>query len=201
MNTIAGLLLSVTLIALSAAGRAADGPDELIKSAVNDLLVAYEAEKNRIEEDPRHLRAIIEEHILPHIDFELMSKLVLGKHRRRATKEQLAEFTDGFRELLIRTYTTTLSEYSGQTVRFLPFHPGEDPERASVDTEIVARSGPPIPVSYRLRRKDGDGWMVYDFSIDGLSLVGNYRSAFSSEISRSGLDKLISALSERELKQ
>lgn len=180
-------------------GHPAQQPDELIKATVADVLAAYEQGKDSPDADPNYLRGIIEQHVMPHVDVVLMSKLVLGKHWRKANDEQRDRFTDGFREMLIRTYTKPLSEYSGQTVSFLPYHEGKDPNRASVNTAITLSDGALLPVSYRLRFKEQDGWKVYDISIDGISVVANYRSAFASEIARSGLDEVLSSLAkERE---
>lgn len=194
MKTVGKALALFLLMVLSPSGHAGQLPNELIKSAVSAVLASYETGKDKLDTDPSYLRGIIVEHILPHIDFVLMSKLVLGKHWRKATDAQRGEFTDGFRELLIRTYTKPLSEYSGQKVNFLPYHEGNKPKLATVYTEIVPHGGVPIPVSYRLRFKEQDGWKVFDMSIDNISLVTNYRSTFSGEIARSGLDKLIASL-------
>lgn len=191
-RTLAFSLLMVMAPAVQSAGQ----PDVLIKTAVADVLAAYEAGKDQLGADPDFLRGIIEEHVLVHIDFGLMSRLVLGKHWRKASKEQREVFTRAFRERLIRTYSTPLSKYEGQQIKFLPYREGKDPKRATVETHIVPHQGVPIPVSYKLRLQDRLGWKVYDISIDAVSMVNNYRSAYGSEISRKGMAKFISSVSE-----
>jgi len=71
------------------------------------------------------------------------------------------------------------------------------------DTEVVVRSlvkqsggGDPIDINYSMEKTDA-GWKVYDVAIGGVSLVQNYRSTFSSEIQRSGIDGLIATLAEK----
>ena len=64
----------------------------------------------------------------------------------------------------------------------------------SVPAKRMASGGPPIPVTYEMHLSDGE-WKVYDVSIDGVSLVINYRSSFTKEIRRNGLDGLIERLS------
>lgn len=186
------------LLFVCPSGHTAPQPEELIKATVAGVLAAYEQGKDELDVNPDYLREIIEQHVMPHVDVLLMSKLVLGKHWRKANDEQRDTFTDGFREMLIRTYTKPLSEYSGQTVSFLPYHEGKDPKRATVNTAITLADGALLPVSYRLRFKDQDGWKVYDISIDGISVVANYRSTFASEVSRSGLDQVISSLAKEK---
>jgi phospholipid transport system substrate-binding protein len=39
--------------------------------------------------------------------------------------------------------------------------------------------------------------MMYDVNVDGISLVSNYRSSFSTEMRRDGIDKLIERLATR----
>lgn len=185
------------LVALAFQARAGEAPYALIEGAVSDVLAAYEEGKDRLGTDPDFLRGIIEKHILPHVDFVLMSKLVLGKHWRKATESQREDFTGAFREHLIRTYSTPLSEYDGQKINFLPFREGKDPSRATVNTEIVPHEGVPIPVTYRMRLGDDGMWKIYDLSIDAVSMVGNYRSAYAKEISREGLDAFIAGLVEK----
>jgi len=180
-------------------GAASEQPDQLIKSIVSDVLAAYAGEQGSPQKDPDFLRRLIEEDVLPHIDFPMMSKLVLGKHWRQATDEQRRRFIDGFRALLIRTYSRPLSAYRGQQILFSPYRKGKDPNRATVDTKIVPHNGIPVPVSYRLRFSHEDGWKVYDISVDAISMVSNYRSTFSTAIARSGLPPLIDTLSKREV--
>ena len=73
----------------------------------------------------------------------------------------------------------------------------KDATEVTVRTEVQLDAGFPIPINYRMyRTKDGE-WLVFDVSIDGVSLVTNYRSSFSKEIRQGGLPKLIAKLSER----
>jgi phospholipid transport system substrate-binding protein len=132
------------------------------------------------------------------MDFEAMAKLVLGKHWRTATSEQRSRFVGEFKALLIRTYRTSLAEYSDEKVSFLPFREGEQPEKlATVRSEIIRGNGPSIPINYSLRYKKDDGWKVYDIGIEGVSLVTNYRSSFAREINQNGMDYLIESLHRR----
>ena len=126
-----------------------------------------------------------------------MSRLVLARNWRGATQQQRQRFVEEFRQLLVRTYGSSLSKYSGQEVRYPPMQSsGADDDRVTVQTEILQSGGPSIPLDYRLHRTDS-GWKVYDVTVDGASLVLNYRSQFASEIARHGLDGLIQRLAER----
>ena len=124
-----------------------------------------------------------------------MSQRVLGKYWNRATPEQQAQFVGEFQVLLVRTYATALKEYSEQTIEFLSTRERDGGEEVTVRTQITQAGAPPIPINYEMYRKD-DAWKVFDVSIDGVSLVINYRSTFSSEIRRNGVDGLIARLNK-----
>jgi phospholipid transport system substrate-binding protein len=65
-----------------------------------------------------------------------------------------------------------------------------------VKTEITQNGGQPINVNYALSNSTGK-WLVFDIVIEGVSLVTNYRSQFSSQIKKSGIEDLLKQLSEK----
>ncbi len=158
----------------------------LIQVTAKQMLSRIEQDRSEINTNPRHVYDLVDEILLPHIDFRRMSRWVLGKYWRRASVSEREMFIGEFRHLIIRTYSTALLEYSGQEINFLPVRDNSDPNLASVRTEIRPASGPMIPISYDLYRNDNGEWKVYDVSIDGISLIANYRSSFGSQIRRSG---------------
>ena len=195
MRAIAQALGAALLILVATSPAASpEGPEALVRSIVDDVLAAYEADDRR--SDPESLRGIVETYVLPHVDFPRMSRLVLGKRWEQATEAQREAFMDAFREHLVRTYSAPIADYTGQGIEFSPYEPSEDPERATVDTQIVPHEAAPIPVSYRLRKAPEGPWLIYDLWIDGVSMVGNYRAAYALEIRRVGLDAFIESLAE-----
>ncbi|MBN1379063.1 MAG: ABC transporter substrate-binding protein [Gammaproteobacteria bacterium] len=187
-------LLSIN-IALAEQYRA---PQELVQTVTSDVLSALrEINDNDAARSDKVSDKVIEL-ILPHLDFVAMSKLALAKYWRQANKDQQQRFVEQFRDLLVRTYETSLTKYRNEEVKFLPFRESDQPDKkAVVHSEVVRSNGPSIPIDYSLRFKPEDGWKVYDIGIEGVSLVTNYRSSFSREISQHGIDHLISSLQER----
>jgi phospholipid transport system substrate-binding protein len=43
----------------------------------------------------------------------------------------------------------------------------------------------------------GDAWKVYDITIEGVSLVTNYRGQFGTEIRQGGMDGLIQRIADK----
>lgn len=171
-------------------------PEALVRETTDRVLQALEQNKERLKNDPQAVQALVSEIVLPHFDFELMSRLVLARSWREASADQRQRFVNEFRQLLIRTYGTSLSQYSNQKVEYLPSQPDPDPKRATVRTQIRQSDGPPVPVVYQLRQTK-DGWKVFDVVIEGISLVQNYRTSFAAEIRQGGLDALIQRIQER----
>jgi phospholipid transport system substrate-binding protein len=122
-----------------------------------------------------------------------MSRAVLGKHWRRASKGQQERFVREFRDLLVRTYATALLEYTEERIDYPPLVAGADGNDVTVRTEIEQPGGLGIPIHYRMERQE-DGWKIYDVTIDGLSLITNYRNTFNNDVRKVGLDQLIDNL-------
>jgi phospholipid transport system substrate-binding protein len=176
----------------------AGDPQALVASVTEKILQTIKDNRARLG-DADFVAQKIEELIVPQIDQIAMSKLALGKHWRTATPEQRDQFVKEFKNLLIRTYKTSLVNYNDQSVDMLPFHPSPEPDRATVRSSIKRVGGPPIPINYSLRYKPEDGWKVYDIVIEGVSLVTNYRSTFDREIATGGMDKLLESMRNRNL--
>jgi len=193
INLMAGIAATMLVGVASASDLA---PDALVKATATDVLDIIKKDKDIQNGDMRKISALAEEKILPHFDFERMSRMVLGKHWSRATKEQQQQFIAEFRSLLIRTYASALTKYRNQTIEYKPFRAQPSDTEVTVKTQIVQPGGQPLPIDYSLVKKE-DGWKVYDVAIEGVSLVTNYRGQFSTEVRQSGMDGLIQRLAEK----
>ena len=185
------VLLLVPLLAL------ADDPQpvDLVRGATDSVLAELDAAPG-IRNDPVKLTRVIQDHIAPHVDLAALSRLTLGKHWQRATQEQREVFAREFGTLLIRTYSAALAEYANQDVEYLSSEVSADKRRSTVRTRIVEDGRAPLAVDYSLRQL-GNGWKIYDLSIEGVSLAINYRSSFAQEIRDHGIDGLIERLTAR----
>lgn len=167
-----------------------------------DLYEASEKMKAHVQ-DPSFVRdfkrftQFVDEVIYPHVDFNRISALVLGKHWKEASKDQQERFKQEFKTMLIRTYSRAFLEFKEWSIRFLPLHMNEGDKKLIVKTEVLQPGQQPIGVDYRMALTR-DGWKAYDITIEGVSLVTNYRNSFKTEIERSGsLDGVIETLATR----
>lgn len=188
----ASLVISLGLLTAPLAS-AEENPAALVKDVTEKVLAKLASDKDRLASDKNLVNEYVNEFVLPNFDFEYMSQLVLGKYWRTATVEERSQFTDEFRTLLVRTYANSLTNYSDQEVEYLPWRAGADPEDTKVGVEIIPQAGPSIPIDYALHKVD-DKWKVYDVSVDGLSLVTNYRRSFGKKVKNDGVAALISDL-------
>jgi len=189
-------LMGVMWLAASAAAWAVQSPQDLVQQTADKMLTKLRDERQVIDQHPGRIYDLVEEIVLPHFDFQKMSSWVLGKYWRRATPEQRRHFTEEFRNLLVRTYAKSLSSYTDNKITYLPFRGSAGQDDVTVRTEVDQPGGFPIPIDYSLYLKDGE-WKVYDVTIDGVSLVTNYRTTFANQIRQDGLDKLIATLADR----
>ena len=195
MKKIISLVMFLLMLAVNANAESL-GPQELIKQTSDNVLNTLEKNKAVYEKDPDQIYTLVNEIILPHLDFKAMSQLALGKHWRQANDEQKEAFTKVFKTMLIRTYSKSLTEYTGQQIEYLPFRAEDSDKIVSVRTQIKQDSGPSIPIDYRLRIKN-DIWKVFDIKIDGISLVTNYRNSFAADIREVGINGLIQRMNDK----
>jgi len=171
-------------------------PEKLIRQASNQVLSRIQSDPGQYQQDPAKLYALVNEIVLPHFDFGTMTDLALGRYKTKISTEQRRLIINEFRILLVRTYGKALLEYNDQKIIYLPIEGSLESGDVTVRTEIEQKGGFPIPLNYSLKQT-GQGWKVYDISVDDISLVTNYRSSFSRQIRKNGVDGLIKTLRER----
>lgn len=198
------LILSVLLLASFGLVQAAEAssmqaPDALVKNTTEQMLVAMDEQSKELEDDPSLIYGLVSEIVLPHFDFIGMSRSVLAQSWKTASREQKLGFVRAFRSLMVRTYAVALLEYTDQKIHVLPAQLKAGDKRVVVRMEVLQKGKPPVMIKYRLRLKK-KGWKVYDISVDGISLVANYRTSFAVEIKQQGLDGLITRLQKHNQK-
>jgi phospholipid transport system substrate-binding protein len=168
----------------------------LVKDTSDRVIARIKTEREVLRANPLRLNKLVDELIFPNFDFDRIARWVLGKHWQGASPQQKARFIEEFRKLLIRTYALALLEYADRTIRYLPVHADPKGKTVTVKTEVEQTGSTPATINYRMHVKD-NSWKVYDVSVNGVSLVSAYRSAFASEIRQGGLDILIKSLASK----
>lgn len=155
----------------------------------------------QLEQNKRHLRdrsiidGIVDRTLVSHVALDRMGMAVVGRqYWAKASADQRATFVRQFTRLVTSTYAAALASYDGDVVRFYPLRVNFNARRVmQVNSVIIRRSGRRIPIIYNLVR-DGNGWKIYDFSIENVSMVNSYRAQFAEVLANSGMPGLLSRL-------
>jgi phospholipid transport system substrate-binding protein len=164
------------------------GSIDLVLKIVTDPELKKEA---RTAERRRRIRTVVNQIF----DFTEISQRSLGRHWQTRTPAEREQFVALFGDLLENAYITKIESYSGEKIQY----PGDviDGDLAVVKTRIVTKQGTEIPIDYRMFL-NGGRWAVYDVSIEGISLIGNYRTQFNAVIQRSGFPDLVAKLKTKQ---
>jgi phospholipid transport system substrate-binding protein len=192
---LAALAMGPWLPWVAAQAQTMKAPDALIREVSIDVIEAVKADKSIQSGDVQKLIALVDEKVMPHVNFQRMTASSVGRHWRQATPEQRKSLQDEFKVLLVRTYAGALAQVKDQTVQLRPMRAGADDTEVVVRTEVRGK-GDPIQLDYRLE-KSSEGWRIYDVNVLGVWLVENYRNSFAQDISAVGVDGLITKLAER----
>ena len=176
---------------------AQEAPDALVKRVSDELLQVVRADKALASGDQRKVVEVAEAKVLPHFDFERMTRLAVGRNWAQATPEQKQSLVKEFRTMLVRTYSSSLSAYRNQTIEVKPTKMNAADKDVTVRTAVIQPGGPPIPIDYAMEKAADGSWKVYDVIIDGASLVTTYRGSFNDQIQKGGIDGLAKTLADR----
>ncbi len=190
-----GLLLTSLAMTARAEPSEADAC-ELVESTAKAVIAEIRDNRDAVEAEPKTLLEIVDRLLLPHVDSERMTRLVLGRYYRQASAAEREQFTEEFQRLLVRTYAGPLSELGDQEIRIIGTKPGGADDELVVESEVSGGDLGTVPVAYRMAPVDG-AWKSYDVMVDGISLVNNYRGSFAQKIQRDGIDGLIRTLREQ----
>jgi phospholipid transport system substrate-binding protein len=196
--------LKTILFCLMIAGvsvvRAETDAAPMLEQAAHQIIDTLKANQSHLKTDPTVIHQAVERYLLPHVDVTGMSRSVLGRNEwNQASAAEKKEFTTAFTQLVVRTYSTPLAEYSGETVKFLPQQASTAGSRFSRVNSVIKRpNGQVIPLSYSLVLKDGS-WKVYDLSVEGVSLLQSFRNQFSQALQKSSMKALISQMQHHKV--
>jgi phospholipid transport system substrate-binding protein len=128
-------------------------------------------------------------------DWREMASRSLARHWQPRSEAERAEFVQLFGDLIRSSYIIQLEHYSGELIRFV----GErvEGDLGVVSTRFVTKQNQEIPMDYHLLSRDGR-WRVYDVILEGVSLVGSYRSQFDKVIRTSSYPALVKRLKDKE---
>ena len=184
------LALLVLLLFIPVKNTLASPVQDQLKVTIDNVLEILRDKSLKEEEKKESLRRVIHERF----SYTKMSQLSLDRHWKKRSDEEKKVFIEMFGQLLEETYISKIDDYTDENVVYVKeFIRGK---KAQVNTKIITDTVE-IPIDYRMYiTKDGK-WMVYDLVIEGVSLVGNYRSQFDQILRKEPYEKLVEDLKKK----
>lgn len=196
MKTLITRLCMMYMLAVGPGAWSAGGePEQLVRDVTDSVIQRLDSEP-QLRDTPAQLVELIEKDVFPLVDFRYASRLTLANEWSKASEQQRQKFVQQMQTLLACTYASAFAGYSGERVEYLQPRWSEDREQVEIRTRITGANAQAIPVNYRLHKTAG-GWKIYDLTVEGVSLVANYRATFRDKLQQQNLDALIANLAAR----
>ena len=194
------VIMSVLMFSLVGMAQAQEineqNPYELVKGVASKTFDRIKANQEAVKADPEMLRTIMEEELVPHIDYKFAAFMVLGKHFKSVPQEKMGEYITVFRQYLITSYAVAMGYYDNQTVQFEPESSFDDKKSVTVRAVVQDPKRPEIKIAFKVRRDSKTNeWKAYDMVAEGISMLNSKRSEFESILRQDGIDAVIALMS------
>jgi phospholipid transport system substrate-binding protein len=175
---------------------AQSAPDQLILSISQGVLDEIKADRSLQSADINRLNNLVDKRVMPHVNFQRMTALSVGRNWRSASPEQQRILMAEFRRLLLLTYADAVRQVTDTQIQVRPMRSKPEDTEVIVRTQVLRPGKEAIQLDYRLEKADGS-WKIFDLNILGLWLVEHYRNQFQQVVGASGIDGLIRALQDK----
>ena len=189
------VLAGVLVVGLSSAPAAAGVPTDQLKGAVERVLKTLDDPALKGDARLGDRRVAVRKIANEIFDFSEIAKRSMARHWQPLSEAQRTEFVGLFADLLERSYISKIETYGGEKIQYTAER--ADGDFATVSTRIVTKNGTEVPVDYRMIKR-ADRWLVYDVSIEGVSLVSSYRTQFNKIIQTTSYNGLVSKLRNKQ---
>ena len=195
-QAIFSLALVFSLPCLRPLANAQSAPDQLILSISQGVLDEIKADRSLQSADINRLNNLVDKRVMPHVNFQRMTALSVGRNWRSASPEQQKILMAEFRRLLLLTYADAVRQVTDTQIQVRPMRSKPEDTEVIVRTQVLRPGKEAIQLDYRLEKADGS-WKIFDLNILGLWLVEHYRNQFQQVVGASGIDGLIQALRDK----
>ena len=201
VNHIKVLIAFVILLVLSgtpAFANPATNPYTLVEHVANATLSRINAEQQQIKNNPNHLKIIVADELMPHIDHKFASRYIL--HKIKTNKAQRKNFYLAFKGYLTTTYATVFAAFDDQTIEFEQSKTlKSELKRVLINTHVIDKDKPPTPIDFKMRKSKKTGkWKAYDLRANGISLLDSKKAELIPLLRQpGGIDKVIEILNQK----
>ncbi|OHU95438.1 MlaC/ttg2D family ABC transporter substrate-binding protein [Pseudoalteromonas byunsanensis] len=183
-------------------------PYEMVQQVADNTFKRITKDQAIILEDKEHLRVIVEQELLPYIDYKYAAYRVLGsyiqkvrniedKQEKAQAVEHIKQFIEVFKNYLVATYAGVFTQYTNQQVEFGKAKEFVDEQVAIVKTKIVEEGKPDIKIDFKVRRSSNNEWRAYDMMAEGISLLDAKQTELHGILRQQGIEHVIELLDKK----
>ena len=181
-----------------ASDNALTDPNKVLHLLSDSTFSRLNSEKSRLKTEPKYIKVIIEEELLPYFDYKYAAYSVIGSNLKTTTAEQRNNFVDAFRSYLVNAYGHILFKYDKQTLTILDNKNFKGKKIISIPVKMRDNNGQVTQLDFKLRKNKKTGeWKVFDVIAEGISMLDTKRSEFSALIQKKGIDEVIKLLLQK----
>lgn len=172
-------------------------PAQFVQALADQTLSVVKNDSAAQAGDRQAINKLVDQYVLPYVNFEKTTRLATGRSWRDATPTQREQLVNAFKNTLIRTYSGALANVDKlSAISVSPFRGDANAADVVVRSTITQSNGPAVGVDYRMENTPA-GWKIYDLNVEGIWLIQNYRNQFAQLISEKGIDGLIETLNNQ----
>ncbi|PKF60467.1 ABC transporter substrate-binding protein [Psychromonas sp. psych-6C06] len=173
-------------------------PNQVIHSVSVNTFARINADKEKLQAQPDHIRVIIEEQLIPYFDYKFAAYKVMGSHLKNTTREQRDQFVEAFKTYLINAYGHILFEYDQQEVEILDNRHFQGKRIITIPVKIRDKNDNITQIAFKLRKNKKTGeWKVFDVIAEGISMLDTKQSELNELIHKHGVDYVITLLEKK----
>ena len=188
---ITAFYIAATLVFSTASLANEVSPYKVIETVGHNLFERIADNQQEITKFPDLMRDIVDDELMPYIDYKYAAYKILGKNLKKTSKEQRANFVISMRQYLVRTYANALMQYKDQRVIFEKERPTKGKRIVSVTTQIIDDNRPTIDIAFKLRQnKKTKVWKAYDMVVEGISLLSSKQAELTKRIAKEGVEQV-----------
>jgi len=191
---VVAMLAAVGLVLGALSPAAAGPPTDTLREYTDAVQKVLDDPALKAEERRHERRAAVRKLAAEAFDVQETARRALGPHWQQRSPAEREEFVQLFADLLERTYIAKIDLYGGERLRFTDER--LDGDNAVVRARVTTKQGAEVPVEGRMHKR-GDRWLIYDVTIENISLIANYRSQFDRIIRTSSYAELVKRLRNR----
>lgn len=191
------ILVSCSMASFAEPAEHVVNPGTLINNMVTQLQNAIAANRDALESSPTKLHDLVERIIMPNVDvYEIAAFALRSKDKwNKATPKQKQDFICQFTLRLTQYYSNALLTFSDYNIKIKPLRINWQESDNVPVTGLVEpkKGGTPSTFTYHLKWIN-NAWKIVDLSIEGISIVQNYRAQFDDAPS---MDAIIESLKKK----